>query len=98
MFCQKCGAELPDDADRCLNCGAGMYKTTEIEQEIELEGAYANKEARSKIILFIVILLILCGAALAIVSLFNIMDTSDAGSNAAQSSIPTEESAFINFV
>ena len=77
MFCQKCGAELPDDAAKCGNCGAKMYPPDEIAKEIITEQDEAidvRKKSGERALLFLACLLILAAALLYALDYFNVLD------------------------
>jgi ribosomal protein L40E len=46
MFCGKCGAKNPDDANYCHNCGLLLYKDKQPRAEKSLREP-ASKEAES---------------------------------------------------
>ena len=77
MFCQKCGAELPDDAAKCGNCGAKMYPPDEIAKEIITEQDEAidlRKKSHERALLIFACLLILAAALLYTLDYFNVLD------------------------
>jgi len=76
MFCQKCGAELPDDAAECTNCGTKMYPSNEIADEINIEQSESmdmRKKTRERILLTLACLLILAAAILYALDYFNVL-------------------------
>ncbi|MBN2879060.1 MAG: zinc ribbon domain-containing protein [Clostridia bacterium] len=76
MFCQKCGAELPDDAAKCGNCGARMYPPDEIAKNIiaEQDEAGETKKSGERTLLIFACLLIFAAALLYALDYFNVLD------------------------
>ena len=42
MFCNKCGAELPDDAVFCNKCGTKVLDSIDNSEDISKNGAYIS--------------------------------------------------------
>ena len=34
MFCEKCGSQLPQDAEFCTNCGANVHQNVKVQEKI----------------------------------------------------------------
>ena len=71
MFCKECGAEIPDDAKHCPDCGAKLVNDTPVVQENHAEKESFFKKNKK----------VLIGCCVGIIVIFVIVALISSGSN-----------------
>ena len=71
MYCRKCGVKLPDDALYCINCGAKVAETTNVDNKNVNNNNMNEGDSKSNNAIYIIALIVI--AIIMLTSSYNVI-------------------------